>query len=336
MPPSNDLDDEIRAILKTAGDRLGVSVRDAKLLHLHSNATFALPGAGLVVRIATNPAAFARVAASIDVTRWLACRGFPCVTPADIGEQPFTEHGRVVSVWRYVDLAAGPAHPGAELGRLLRLLHTQPGPPRPLERLADPFCSVASASEEAPDAMPEADRIWLWERIAALREQWNALVFPLPLGLIHGDAHIGNLMQATSGRVILGDWDHVAVGPREWDLMQIHYMYRRFGSATDDDLDAFAAAYGWDIREWAGLDALIAARESAGSAPTSGRHPESQPPANSSLTAWAPSGRTMSLPDGRLRLAEAYQYKADRARRALRGIDEQVAKPRRPSPGWPR
>ena len=264
MSPSNDLYDEARAILKTAGDRLGVSVRDAKLLHLHSNASFALPGAGLVVRIATNPAAFARVAASIDVTRWLACRGFPCVTPADIGEQPFTEHGRVVSVWRYVDLAAGPAHPGAELGRLLRLLHAQPGPPRPLERLTDPFSSVASASEEAPDAMPEADRIWLWERIAALREQWNALVFPLPLGLIHGDAHIGNLMQATSGQVILGDWDHVAMGPREWDLMQIHYMYRRFGSATDDDLDAFAAAYGWDIREWAGLDALIAAREISG------------------------------------------------------------------------
>jgi hypothetical protein len=30
-----------------------------------------------------------------------------------------------------------------------------------------------------------------------------------------------------------------------------------------------------------------------------------------------------------------YQYKADRARRTLRGISEQVAKARRPSPGWP-
>jgi transposase len=30
------------------------------------------------------------------------------------------------------------------------------------------------------------------------------------------------------------------------------------------------------------------------------------------------------------------QYRADRARRALRGIDEQIARPRRRSPGWPR
>ena len=31
-----------------------------------------------------------------------------------------------------------------------------------------------------------------------------------------------------------------------------------------------------------------------------------------------------------------YQYRADRARRTLRGIDEQVARPSRPSPGRPR
>ena len=68
----------------------------------------------------------------------------------------------------------------------------------------------------------------------------------------------------TSGEVILGDWDHVAIGPREWDLIQIHFIHRRFGSTTEHDLDSFAAAYGWDIRDWPGLGALIAVREITG------------------------------------------------------------------------
>jgi len=90
------------------------------------------------------------------------------------------------------------------------------------------------------------------------------LDFPLPAGLIHGDAHIGNLMRSASGQVILGDWDHVATGPREWDLVQIHYIHRRFGRAADEDINAFTTSYGWDIRDWPGLETLIAVREITG------------------------------------------------------------------------
>src|SRR5260370_1439726 len=71
-------------------------------------------------------------------------------------------------------------------------------------------------------------------------------------------------MRCASGQVILGDWDHVATGPREWDLVQIHYMQRRFGRATDEDISAFTSSYGWDIHNWPGLETLIAVREITG------------------------------------------------------------------------
>ena len=188
-------------------------MHDARLLRLHSNASFALPSAGLVIRIATNPAALDRVATSIAVTRWLADRGFPCVIPADVEDQPLVISGHIVSAWRYVPITETPAPTGAEMGRLLRDLHAQGDPPHPLGPLDDPLASVASALDEAPDAMPRASRSWLADRIASLRSQWSAMDFPLPTGLIHGDAHIGNLMRTTSGEIILGDWDHVATGP---------------------------------------------------------------------------------------------------------------------------
>src|SRR6266508_3866509 len=191
----------MHSILVAVGRRIGVPVRDARLLRLHSNAILALPSAGLLVRIATNPDALASVRAAVAVTRWLAARGFPC---------------------------------------------------------------VANAIEERPDAMSDAQRRWLRGRIAELREQWPALALPRPPGLIHGDAHPNNLMRSASGGILLGDWDHVAVGPREWDLAQVHYTRRRFGRPSKEDIEGFTSAYGWDIRTWTGLETMIAVREVTG------------------------------------------------------------------------
>ena len=271
--------DNARSVLEAAGAQLGVPVHDARLLRLHSNASFALPSARLVARIATNPAARDRVAASIAVTRWLADRGFPCVVPADIDGQPLMVAGYVVSFWLHVATTGTPAPTGADIGKLLRDLHAQGDPPCPLRRFADPFGSVASALGEAPGSLSQASRLWLDDRIAWLRGQWSSMDFPLHAGLIHGDAHINNLMRATSGKVILGDWDHVATGPREWDLIQLPYMHRRFGRASQSDMEAFSRAYGWDIRRWPGLDTLIAIREITGLSPyirTAGTKPFSR------------------------------------------------------------
>jgi Ser/Thr protein kinase RdoA (MazF antagonist) len=258
---------KVGAVLDTAASRLGVPAHDARLLRLHSNASYALPSAGLVIRIATNPRALGPVAASIAVTRWLADRGFPCTVPVPVDDQPFVIAGYVVSAWQYVPTVDTPAPTSAEMGDILRELHAQGDPACPLPSLDNPFGSVAAAISEAPDAMPSASRYWLENRITALHRQWSALDFPRPGGLIHGDAHIGNLMRAASGQAVLGDWDHVATGPREWDLAQIHYMDRRFGRAGENGIHTFAAAYGWDIRTWAGLDTLIAIREVTGLAP---------------------------------------------------------------------
>lgn len=250
-----------RAVLDTAAARLRVPVQDARLLRLHGNASYVLPSAGLVIRIAANARMLGPVTASIAVTRWLAGRGFPCTEPADISEQPFVISGRVVSAWRYVPTADAPELASSEMGQILRDLHAQGDPPYPLPSLGAPLAAVAAEISQAPDAVPPASRAWLQERIASLRRQWSALEFPRRAGLIHGDAHIGNLMRAASGQPVLGDWDHVASGPREWDLVQIHYMDRRFGWGGRDGIDAFAAAYGWDIRTWPGLETLIAVRE---------------------------------------------------------------------------
>lgn len=266
MPDDSGAGD-FRAVLEAAGARLGFTISDARLLHLHSNAIFVLPSQGIVIRIATNPGALSRVATSIAVTRWLAQQGFPCVVPAGIQAQPLVAEGHVVSAWRYQPTTSKPPPTGADIGLLLRQLHALPDPPHPLPTLNDPFSSVARAVQEAHTAMPTASRSWLTGRIASLRNQWTAMTFPLTAGLIHGDAHLGNLIRTATGQILLGDWDHVAAGPREWDLTQIHYLHHRFSHVSNDDIDAFTAAYRWDIRSWPELNTLIAIREITGLSP---------------------------------------------------------------------
>jgi Ser/Thr protein kinase RdoA (MazF antagonist) len=265
--PEHDLEAEMRAVLVAAGHRLNVPVSDATLIRLHSNALFALPGRQMLVRIATNPDALPGITAAVHATRWLAARGFPCTVPVDIDTQPIVEQGRVVSFWQYLPTVDEPSPTAADLGRLLRALHDQPLPPQPPDPLVNPFASVSAAISRTAHAVSTADRRWLTSRIGELQHEWARLAFPHPRGLIHGDAHGNNLMRLPDGQVILGDWDHVAVGPPEWDLAQPHYTCRRLGHPDPADLDNLADAYGWDVRSWPGLDTLIAIREITGLAP---------------------------------------------------------------------
>jgi hypothetical protein len=125
---NSDLYEYARRVLAEVCERLRLDPDGAELLRLHSNAVFRLP-AELIVRIRIGPERFSQVATSVQVTRWLADRGFPTVQPAQVPGQPWRIDGTVVSLWEYVAAAPGPAPTAAELGQLLGDLHSQPPPP---------------------------------------------------------------------------------------------------------------------------------------------------------------------------------------------------------------
>ncbi len=262
----NTLSEEIQAVLVEACRRLDVDPGGVELLRQHSNTSFKVPERRLLVRIAGSTTAHGRVAGSLRVTRWLANRGYPTVRPASVPGQPWLIRQHTVSVWQLEDVADDAAT-GAELGGLLAELHRQPVPPFEVRRLDDPLTSVAAALDRAPDAIPDEDVAWLQRRVTELRETWRSLDHTRPACLVHGDAHPNNVLRLNDGRLLLSDWDHVAIGPPEWDLIQPLYTRRRFGRPDESDVEAFAAAYGWDVRSWDGAERLLAVREVTGLSP---------------------------------------------------------------------
>lgn len=243
--------------LVEVGRRLQVDVSEASLVHLQSNLVVALPAARLVVRVA-GAGSLDAVSSSVEVTRWLRSCGFPCVEPVG---SPFLWEDKVLSAWKLLDLDADRPPSGSELGQVLRQLHDQAPPPFELRRLTDPL-SDAAAAVNSPTGMAEGDRRWLSGRIGQMRRHWEELAPAQTRGLIHGDAHPGNLFRLQwGGGLVLGDWDGVSLGPREWDLVQIHYFARRFKRYDESDLEQFTQSYAWDVRDWEGFEHLMLLRE---------------------------------------------------------------------------
>jgi hypothetical protein len=106
----------------------------------------------------------ARLATSVQVTRWLNDIGFPSVEPLPV-EQPVAGDGYVVTFWRYLP-QDGPEPMPADLGFLLRRPHGLGSPPAALPTYR-PLVSVRAAIASSR-AIDDEERAWLEERCEQL------------------------------------------------------------------------------------------------------------------------------------------------------------------------
>lgn len=253
--------------LHIACQQNGLDVGDARLIHHYSNAVYLLPAIPAVARISpgANPNT---LRTTQTVTSWLDQQGFGATAP--LAGASLVEVGTTaVSFWTYYpqpDPHDTQPLTSRHLGTLIKALHRTRQPPgdlpdwRPLESLGRVLESAAARDALAPDELG-----WLQRRVIEVRAELAELTWPLGNGLIHGDAWAGNLLWDQRNdvpRAILGDWDSVSHGPREVDLIPTWHAAVRYGRDQDWIRD-FVAEYGYDLRDWAGYDPLLAMRDLA-------------------------------------------------------------------------
>lgn len=229
---------------------------DAKLLRLTNNAVFALSTAGVVVRITRSHQLLERADKVAQLGRWFGSIDAPTIRLAPPWEQPILVDGLTVTVWQY--LPAPPSPPTvADLGAVLRWFHRLGSPPFPLP-LWDPIGDARKRLADS-EGLDQRDRTSLLNLCDQLAPAVDALNQRAGTSLVHGDAHVGNLLRDREGRPVLCDFDATCIGPWQVDLVAVAVGESRFGRAGAHA--EHAAAYGYDVTQDPDWPTLRQARE---------------------------------------------------------------------------
>ncbi|MFC3891630.1 phosphotransferase family protein [Lentzea rhizosphaerae] len=245
------------AVLKEASAHIGIASTDARLMRLGENALFHLPRSGVVVRIARSADRWDDAVKEVAVSTWLEESGVPAARLHAV-DQPILISGYPVTFWRYIDGRNGNRGDVGDLGRLLLRLH-QTSPPTTFELPAqDIFVHVESRIESSD--VPDADKRFLLDRVAELRDEISGLKFQMEPTSTHGDAHVQNLM-VSDGAALLIDFERFSKGQPEWDLAMTATEYLSAGWWTADEYREFCEAYGHDVTRWNGFRVLQSTHE---------------------------------------------------------------------------
>ncbi|HEX4223186.1 MAG TPA: aminoglycoside phosphotransferase family protein [Pseudonocardiaceae bacterium] len=247
---------KLEQVLAQVCARAGLDPAGATLLRFTTNAVYRLASAPVVIRIAASWGLRHRVAKVVRIANWLAGHDFPSVRLWSGIEQPVRVGDYLATVWDEVPtITRKPTT--RDLAALLRSLHELPRPAFDLPAWApldDVDRRIADAEELADD-----DREFLEQRRATLAEQLKILEFPLPSAVVHGDAHLGNLIPGPDGP-ILCDFDSTSWGPPEWDLTPVLVAQQRFGGSVRESR-TLLRTYGFDVTTWPGFEVLRQVRE---------------------------------------------------------------------------
>ncbi|MBN9791795.1 aminoglycoside phosphotransferase family protein [Pseudonocardia sp. TMWB2A] len=232
-----------------------LDVRDAIMLRLGENAIFGLVPRGPVVRIARSMERWGDAEREVWASGWLASYGVRVCETVDMA-QPIPVSGHPVTFWQYIDGRRGRPEDVYQLGTLLRNIHSleQPVSANALLPRFDPLGRVAARIACAP--ICEADRISLSESLARISVEIEALEFQLPVTIIHGDAHVQNLMVPKGGDPVLIDLENISIGQPEWDLSVTATEWQVAGFWSDDQYQSFVDGYGFDVTTWPGFQVI--------------------------------------------------------------------------------
>jgi hypothetical protein len=242
-PASGRFSEEaMTAAMRQLAERLGAPAEDARLLRLTNNAVFALPGAGLVIRITRSHGLHERVYKVVRLAGWFAQVDAPTIRLAPGIDQPMAVDGMLASIWEYLP-SSEPLPDVTDLGPAVRHFHALPDPPIDLPAW-DPVGDAQTRLDDA-EALTPADRDTLLSWCADLAPRVDALNARIRPGLVHGDAHAGNLLRRPDGQVVLCDFDPTCRGPWQVDLVAVAVGEARFNRPGAHR--SLADAYGYDV-----------------------------------------------------------------------------------------
>ena len=183
-------------------------------------------------------------AREIAVAEYLARHCAPVIpVHPDLPPGPYEHRGYTLNFWQFVTRIDGDPDPRV-IGSTLHQCHDL------LRSFDEPLPELAILTETLAllDTLEER-KLFPEETIGLLKERLGSSLEALrgfPMQPLHGDAHMGNLMNTTLG-LLWTDWEDTFSGPVEWDLASIIWNARILDedhATADAILDAYCEAGG--------------------------------------------------------------------------------------------
>lgn len=226
--------------------RIGFS--DPQVHHVRTGTNAVFRSGDVLIRVAHPGYDLVSLYEQSDLIDFLVDRGFP--TPGRLS--PVMEvDGRLVTCWGWVE---GSAEPSDRLfGALMRRFHQVAADyPGRAPGWTPQLRAQARLGDSVVD-VPQCDREVLEQHLTNLLEGVGEADLG-PEGLIHGDAHSGNVLAGQEQYWLL-DFERFSRGPIEWDLTQ-RAAKAKFFDGDDAGWYEFLAGYG-DITLSAHHDRLV-------------------------------------------------------------------------------
>lgn len=251
-----DTRDMASSAMRAACAWAGLDAVGATSIRRVNNAVFALRRHLAVVKVMLSPALTDRAERSVAAARLFAKHGVPAVRLWPRFPQPVMVNGLAVTIWRY-ELPGGLGPTGVQLANLLLRLHELPLDDVILARW-DPVADIRRRIALAQHACPE-DLDFLSAECDRLRGDLADVRHVLPDAIVHGDAHLGNIIPTRAGPTLC-DFDSTCIGPAESDLVPVAVGRLRFRDRSDTH-DRLVDTYGFDVTTWDGFATLRRLRE---------------------------------------------------------------------------
>jgi aminoglycoside phosphotransferase (APT) family kinase protein len=233
---------ELEEALAAVCNSVNLDGENAQLLAYSSNVVYQLSKHPIVVRLNSDSDRLAQTTELVHVAEWLACIDAPIAPLATIGTQPVVAGEWAATLWE----AFSTPHvlDPALLAEPLKAFHSLPVASE-LPKW-DKFAYARARLGQAHDIDSDS-RMWLSDAWQQVESEYQDVANDMPHGVIHGDAHTGNLLIRDDGKCVFCDLDNVAYGPIDWDLTPTAVSAARFGRPKDQL--TLATAYGRDVTD---------------------------------------------------------------------------------------
>jgi Phosphotransferase enzyme family len=253
-----DVLDEIAAVSSLCQE-LGLGSVAPSVLKTAHHTTLLLSPLSIVARVQSaepSERTWRQANDEVALTRYLADRDAPALSPLDGLAGPHRTAASVVTLWPYVshrraDEEIDTTLAATALASLHEALRHYAGDLPPYTYALD-RCWAVLADDGASAALAHSDRDLLRTQYCRLRHVAEATKGDW--GSLHGDVHLGNLLVGADGPVWV-DFDNACLGPREYDVAGLPAeAWSHFGNVDPALTQTFADLKSVCVTVWCWAD----------------------------------------------------------------------------------